>query len=69
MKSKEKQPGEIEIIKQQFEVIECLNRANTELKKAFEIEKNCKNQVYAFIFSKNHFESYKEYTKVNPVKE
>lgn len=56
-----------EFIKAQFEIINSLQNRVNQLNKDFEIEKNCKNQVYYFILEKGYLDEYREYTKNNPV--
>lgn len=56
-----------EFIKAQFEIINSLQNRVNQLNKDFEIEKNCKNQVYFFILEKGYFDEYREYTQNNPV--
>ena len=56
-----------EFIKAQFEIINSLQNRVNQLNKDFEIEKNCKNQVYYFIIEKGYLDEYREYTQNKPV--
>lgn len=56
-----------EFIKAQFEIINSLQNRVNQLNKDFEIEKNCKNQVYYFILEKGYLDEYREYTQNKPV--
>ena len=55
-------------LKAQLEIINSLQDRVNRLTVDFEIEKNCKNQVYYFILEKGYFDEYKEYTKTHPIK-
>lgn len=52
-----------EFIKHQFEIINSLQKRVNELNKDFEIEMNCKNEVYGFILSRGYFDEYVEYNR------
>lgn len=60
---------EREIIKSQTQIIKSLQDANIRLLRDFEVEKNCKNQVYYFILNAGLLEEYQKYTLQNPVEE
>ncbi|SNA76262.1 hypothetical protein DK150_370072 [Flavobacterium psychrophilum] len=55
-------------VKAQLEIINNLQKRVNQLNEDFEIEKNCKNQVYFFILEKGYFDEYVEYNKEKPVK-
>ena len=54
-------------VKTQLEIINNLQKRVNQLNKDFEIEKNCKNQVYFFILEKGYFDEYVEFNKSNPI--
>lgn len=45
---------------------EAQQEERTELLKAFNIEKSCKNQAYFFILEKGHLDEYQRYCAENP---
>lgn len=52
-----------ELIKKQFEIINSLQNRVNELNKDFEIEKNCKNDVYSFILTQGYFDEYLKFDR------
>jgi hypothetical protein len=54
-------------VMEQMELIDVLHKQIQQLQKAFEIEKNCKNQVYYFILENGYFSEYADYTAKKPV--
>jgi hypothetical protein len=57
-----------EFVQSQFEIINSLQNRVHQINKDFEIEMNCKNQVYHFIISKGYLNEYIEFNKQNPIK-
>ncbi len=57
-----------DFLQEQIKVIDGLTKRYNQVCTDFEIEKNCKNQVYFFILKNGYFDEYVEYTKSNPVK-
>ena len=47
---------------------EAQAQERTELLKAYNLEKSCKNQAYFFILEKGHLDEYQQYCAENPVK-
>ena len=47
---------------------EAQAQERTELLKAYNLEKSCKNQAYFFILEKGHLDEYQQYCTENPVK-
>ena len=45
---------------------EAQQEERTELLKAFNLEKSCKNQAYFFILEKGHLDEYQQYCAENP---
>mgnify|MGYP004470103209 FL=1 len=45
---------------------EAQQEERTELLKAFNLEKSCKNQAYFFILEKGHLDEYQHYCSENP---
>lgn len=45
---------------------EAQQEERTELLKAFNLEKSCKNQAYFFILEKGHLDEYQQYCVENP---
>lgn len=54
-------------VKEQCKVIDSLQQRVNQLNKAFEIEKNCKNQVYSFILKEGYFDEYVAFNAKNPI--
>ena len=54
-------------LQEQIKVIDGLTKRYNQVCTDFEIEKNCKNQVYHYILKNGLFNDYHNYTKSNPV--
>lgn len=46
---------------------EAQQEERTELLKAYNLEKSCKNQTYFFILEKGHLDEYQQYCAENPL--